>query len=138
MKNIIDILHQGNYSCVIEKKGEIRTFSQRGIADLYNLLTTDADFMKGASVADKVIGKAAASLLIIGEIEEIYADMISEAAIDILATRNIKLSYANKVPYIQNRDQTGWCPLESLTKEKDSLDDIFISIEKFIQKMSAK
>ena len=41
----------------------IRTFTQRGVADLYDLLVTEPDFLQGASIADKVIGKAAASLI---------------------------------------------------------------------------
>lgn len=44
----------------------IRTFTQRGVADLYDLLVTEPDFLQSASIADKVIGKAAASLMVLG------------------------------------------------------------------------
>lgn len=53
-RKLIQLLHEGNYSCVIEN-GEIQTFSQRGIVDLYNILNDNKDFLKGAYVADKVI-----------------------------------------------------------------------------------
>ena len=60
MKRLIDILDEGGYSCVIAQGDHIRTFTRRGVADLYDLLQEDAAFLHDASVADKVIGKAAA------------------------------------------------------------------------------
>lgn len=59
MENIIDMLHKGEFSCVMKNREEIRTFTQRGVADLYDLYQTEPAFMKGASIADKVIGKGA-------------------------------------------------------------------------------
>lgn len=138
MNTLIDILYNGNFSCVIRNGEEVRTFTQRGVADLYDLLKKNPEFLEGAYVADKVIGKAAASLMIIGGVKNIYADTISQAAIDILSTTDISVDYKEKVDYIQNRDQSGWCPLEKLTKEEKSLDDIFVLIENFILKMRSK
>ncbi len=63
MEKIIDLLHSGGYSCVIGNGAEIRTFTQRGVADLYDLFRQEPSFMKGACIADKVIGKAAAGLM---------------------------------------------------------------------------
>ena len=39
MEELINLLHTGGYSCVIDNEGKIRTFTQRGVADLYDLLT---------------------------------------------------------------------------------------------------
>lgn len=60
MESIIDILHKGGYSCVMKNREEVRTFTQRGVADLYDLYQADSAFMKGATIADKVIGKGRA------------------------------------------------------------------------------
>ena len=48
-------------SCVIYNQGEVRIFRERGVKDLYRLLKEEPDFLAGASMADKVIGKAAAA-----------------------------------------------------------------------------
>ena len=56
MDELIRLLHEGGYSCVIRKE-EIRTFTQRGVADLYDLLNQHPVFLHGAQVADKVVGK---------------------------------------------------------------------------------
>ena len=55
MEELINLLHSGGYSCVIANGDNIRTFTQRGVADLYDLLTQEPDFLKGASIADKVV-----------------------------------------------------------------------------------
>ena len=65
LEDIIRLLHEGKHSLVVSN-GEVRTFDRRGVADLYALLQEDSDFLKGASVADKVVGKAAAALMIFG------------------------------------------------------------------------
>ena len=65
MEELINLLHSGGYSCVIANGDNIRTFTQRGVADLYDLLTQEPDFLKGASIADKVVGKGAAALMIL-------------------------------------------------------------------------
>lgn len=57
MESIIDILHKGGYSCVMKNREEVRTFTQRGVADLYDLYQADSAFMKGAAIADKVINR---------------------------------------------------------------------------------
>ena len=42
MKELIEKLHAGGYSCVIANGDCIRTFTQRGVADLYRLLREEA------------------------------------------------------------------------------------------------
>ena len=71
MEELINLLHTGGYSCVIANEGKIRTFTQRGVADLYDLLTREPEFLKGALIADKVVGKGAAALMILGGIKAV-------------------------------------------------------------------
>lgn len=94
MEDIIELLHTGGYSCVIKKNTEIRTFTQRGVADLYDLYQTDVFFMKGASVADKVIGKGAAALIVLGGIKQVYADVISTPALEVLQQAGVNVSFS--------------------------------------------
>ena len=98
---IIDILHTGQYSCVIKNRTEIRTFTQRGVADLYDLYQSDPAFMKGASIADKVIGKGAAALMVLGGMRTVYADIISTPALTLLCHEGIE-SVTEMYPVIQN------------------------------------
>ena len=80
MKRLIDILDEGGYSCVIAQGDHIRTFTRRGVADLYDLLQEDAAFLHEASVADKVIGKAAATLMVLGQVKEVSVPAYTQSA----------------------------------------------------------
>ncbi len=112
--DIACLLHDGGYSCVVENGGEVRPFLGRGVSDLYRLYKADASFLCGASVADKVVGKAAAVLMAAGGVAEVYADVISTGAFAMLAGVGVKIAYGIKVPFIIRRDGKGICPLEEL------------------------
>ena len=77
MKDLTDILHDGGHSLVVANR-DIRTFDGRGVSDLFRLLEKDSGFLYGASVADKVVGKAAAALMALAKIKEMYAEVIGE------------------------------------------------------------
>lgn len=95
LEDIIRLLHEGKHSLVVSN-GEVRTFDRRGVADLYALLQEDSDFLKGASVADKVVGKAAAALMILGEVGELHADVVSRPALDLFADSGVRVSYGTQ------------------------------------------
>lgn len=134
MEGLVRLLHQGNYSCVIRNK-ETRTFTQRGVADLYGLLKDNPVFLRGASVADKVVGKGAAALMILGGIKELYADVISTPALDLLRAAGINAGFAQEVPYIENQMKTGWCPVEKLCSQAQSAEACLPLIERFLLKL---
>ena len=48
MEELINLLHTGGYSCTIANGGKIRTFTQRGVADLYDLLTQEPEVPAGS------------------------------------------------------------------------------------------
>ena len=79
-KVLIERLDAEQCSCVIYNGGETRLFWKRGVQDLYRLLKTEPDFLRGAFIADKVIGKAAAALMALGGVDEVFARVISSPA----------------------------------------------------------
>lgn len=133
-QNIIELLYRGNYSCVIAQGNDIRIFRQRGIKDLFELVNNDRGFLRGASIADKVIGKAAAALIIEGGIQSVYADVISLSALSLLEKSHIPVEFGNLVPYIRNHTGNDWCPMEKLCYEIASVNDILDAIQRFITK----
>lgn len=137
LEDIIRLLHEGKHSLVVSN-GEVRTFDRRGVADLYALLREDSDFLKGASVADKVVGKAAAALMILGEVGELHADVVSRPALDLFADSGVRVSYGTAVPHIINRTKTGWCPLETCCRYCLTPQDCLVRIEEFITLQSKR
>ena len=53
-------------------------FYNRGVKDLYTLYTTTPSLLNGALVADKVVGRAAATLMVLGGVKRVYADTIRD------------------------------------------------------------
>ena len=138
MEELINLLHTGGYSGVIANEGKIRTFTQRGVADLYDLLTREPEFLKGALIADKVVGKGAAALMILGGIKELYTDVVSSNAMDLFQTSDVKVDFVQEVPFIWNRDHTGWCPVETMCSEEDSAEAILQLIRGFLERIKNK
>lgn len=132
--DLIDILHDGNHSLVVAN-GEVATFDGRGVSDLYRIMNEDPGFLEGAAIADKVVGKAAAALMILGKAAEVFADVVSQPALDLFADSGIHVSYGTVVPYIINRTKTGWCPLEERCKNVEKAEDCLAVVEKFITKI---
>lgn len=116
-QRLIDLLHAEACSCVIRNGDTTRIFRERGVRDLYRLLTTEPRLLDGAFVADKVVGKGAAALMLLGGVAELYADVISRPALELLASSSLRVSYTLEVPRIVNRTRTGLCPVESLCRD---------------------
>ena len=129
----IEMLHHKGCSCVITDGRELKMFHQRGVKDLYEILSSQPELLCGSFIADKVVGKGAAALMILGRIDSLYTDTISEAALELFARYNIEVKYDKLVPHIINRAGTGMCPVESLCKECKSAEECLPLIKNFIE-----
>lgn len=129
---LIRLLHEGDYSLVVYN-GEVHAFSGRGVSDLHRLMKDKTDLLRGAMLADRVVGKAAAALMMIGGVKEAFADVVSQPALDLLATGDVCIGYGRVVPHITNRSQTGWCPLETCCYSCSTPEDCLCQIDDFIK-----
>lgn len=136
MNELISLLHQGHYSCVIRHQSEVRTFSSRGVSDLFRLLRDEPGFLRGAYVADKVVGKGAAALMVLGGVRAVHTDVISSPALDMLRSASIDIQFDTEVPAIRNRQGTGWCPVETLCRDLSAPEDMLPLITRFVEETS--
>ena len=104
---------------------DVFTSQERGVKPLLFLLKEKKEFLKGASVADKVIGKAAALLMVLGEIKEVHTLIISEPAVKVFEKHNIPCFYDKKVDRIVNRTGDGLCPMETLCLDVENPQEAF-------------
>lgn len=132
MQTLIDLLHAQGCSCVIRNGADVRTFRQRGVADLYDLYLNEPAFLQGADIADKVVGKGAAALMRLGGIHRVYADVLSEPAAELLKAGNIPTACGQQVPHIVNRRGDGFCPLETACMDVP-FERIFPVIRQFVE-----
>ena len=129
----IERLHSEGCSCVITDGERFSLFHQRGVKDLYEVLCCSPELLRGAFVADKVVGKGAAALMILGGVEALHSDTISESALELLLGHNIEVGYGQLVPHIINRAGTGICPVELLCKKCKTAEECLPLIKNFIE-----
>ena len=91
---IKDILLKENHSIVILKKdASVVTSVDRGVLPLIKLLKEDKLQLQDSIIADKVVGKAAALLMIYGGVKEVFCPVISTPAIQVFNNNNVKINY---------------------------------------------
>lgn len=131
--NLIRILTEGDHSLVVWNDGLIRTFDSHGVADLYDLLTNEPGFLKGSHIADKIVGKGAAALMIYGSVASLITNIISSPALELIRKSDVDLLYGSEVPNIANRQHTGICPVETLCLDCDTAAECVPKIEEFVK-----
>ncbi len=106
------LIRQGGAAVVTAKDGVIRARETgRGISPLLKLL--DAGLLRHTLVVDKVIGRAAAAICIVGGARQVHTLLMSEDAKALLAAHGVRASAEKVVPKILNRDRSASCPMES-------------------------
>jgi hypothetical protein len=106
-------LLKGDISCLVIKDNEIVYKAKgKGIAPLLELFDNNVKLLNDAYVIDKIIGKAAAIILLLSKVKRVYGVIMSESAYDLLRKNNIEVEYGEKVEMIINRNNDGMCPME--------------------------
>ena len=140
LETAINRLKQGDVTCVVVKEGKIlHALSGMGIKPILTVLRQAPQDLQGASVADKVIGRAAATALIREGVREVYGEVMSEHGKQRLEAYGVPAQWGQMVPRIDNRDHTDMCPLEKSSFASDDLEESFASMMAFIDgKMQKK
>ena len=124
-----DILLNENHTIVIYKNdASVHTSNDRGVAPLMKLLKEDNTQLKDAMIADKVIGKAAALLMVYAKVKEVYTPTISTPALQVFKNNNIEIHYDKEVERIVNRKGDGLCPMETLCMYIENPEEAYITI----------
>lgn len=137
LASLLKQLNNGNYSCVVSKDGNVTTYRQSGVRDLYDLVSSGNGLLKGALVADKIIGKGAAALMVLGGVAAVNTHTISIPALQMLRNNGVKVYYDNEIEFIENRWKTGQCPLDSRLQNVTNPNDCWPVIQQFIADLNA-
>lgn len=128
------LLTKTDNTCVLCGGDVILTDKRRGVRPLLDLLEAGTD-VTGFAAADKVVGKAAAHLYCLLKISCLYAQVISQPALALLQQMQIPVEYGELVPAIQNRDKTGYCPMETAVLDIADPKDALCAIQKALEQL---
>lgn len=133
----VELLAKEKLSLAIVKDSKvIFTSSSKGIKPLYTAYEEHKDELEGSSVADKVTGRAAAMICAYAGIKQLKTKLISENAISVLNKTNVMYEYDECTHFIENRDRTGMCPVETLSLKIDGIDELLKGIRNFLESIS--
>lgn len=107
----VSLLHSGGYTCVLCDETRVLADSRRGIVPLLERVEA-GEGLRGLCCADKIIGRAAAMLLILGGASAVHGDVMSVGAKALLEEHGVAVRYDTLTERIINRKGDGLCPME--------------------------
>jgi hypothetical protein len=104
-----------NLTLVIVKEGKfIFETESQGVNGFLQAIEKFGKELALSSVADKIVGAAAAMLCAYSEVTSVFAVTISEEGMKVLQNNNISYEFESCVPNILNYSKTDICPFEKL------------------------
>ena len=120
---MLDMLNEQGLSLLVYNNGELTTHANRGIQDLLQLINEQPERLDGAVAADKVIGKSAAAIMIVGGVKEVHTNLICTPARELFEKEGVLVFATEEVPMILNRDKSGMCPMDTQIANIESIDE---------------
>ncbi|MFV0392832.1 MAG: DUF1893 domain-containing protein [Coprobacillaceae bacterium] len=130
-----ELLIKEGYTLVGVKEDIVYTSTFNGIRPIMDKVKDNALYFKDYEIADKVIGKSAALLLVRSQVKSIDALVLSEHAKTLLDTYKIPYTYDTLVPYIINRNKDGMCPMEESVISITDLEEGFKALQATLKRL---
>ena len=128
-------LLSGGYTCVLTDGEAVYTSTERGVKPLVRFLEA-GQIPAGFSAADKVVGRATAYLYVHLKVKEVYSQVISQPAVNVLRENGIGVCYDKLVPNIINRKGDGICPFEAAVMEIHDPEQAYAAIRDKMREMN--
>lgn len=119
LKKAINKLQDGECALVVINGEQEISSALTGLTPLIDIVKNTPQILRGAFVADKIVGKAAALLLSFTGVRAVYAGILSDCAVPVLEGAGISYYYNKKVPFIKNRAGNDTCPMEKRVQDID-------------------
>jgi hypothetical protein len=114
-------LIQKGLSLVIVKDAKVFFETEsHGISDLVKAIEKLRDDAKGSSVADRIVGRAAALLFVFSGVKAVFAVTASDGGIEVLKKNSVFCEYESRVTSVLNLKRTDVCPFEKLVAKLSS------------------
>lgn len=102
----------------------------KGVQPILSLL--DADALRGAVVVDKVVGRAAAAIAVVGRARRVHGLLMGEDAKALLAAHGVTATADRLVPKILNRDLSASCPMEAKVGNETDPEKMAAALRAFV------
>jgi len=113
-----DFLASNNTLRVYSGEELLFTSAKDGLLPLLDYIAEFTPHSAGVTVFDRIVGNAAALLLVKADCRKVYSPLGSELAGGTLDSHAVEYHFTEVVPYIRNRSGQGMCPMEKLSLHK--------------------
>lgn len=103
--------------CAVKDGEVVFETGGHGISGMLEAVEKACNMLSGASVADKVVGKAIALLCVYAKVKAVYALTLSRKGKSVLEENAVHTEWGNLVGDVLSVDKTGTCPFEKLVAE---------------------
>ncbi len=126
-------LKEKNFTLSIVKGGTV-LFETRshGIIGFLQAIEKLGEELMESSVADKIVGRAAALLCAYSGVASVFAVTISEEGRKVLEDNHVFYQFENRVSNILNSKRTDLCPFEKLTAPLANPKEAYEKIKSFV------
>lgn len=139
MQELIERLQQSGCSLVVcDSLGQTTTYNKKGVRDLVWLLDNEPWRLQGAYVADKVVGKAAAGLMVCANVANVYGMTMSRQALPLFDDAGIPYEYEELVDAIIIPEGDNRCPLEQIVEDAVTAEDVELLLREHFEEMKNK
>ncbi len=130
-------LKEKNLNLSIVKNGKI-LFETRssGVIGLLQAIEELGKELIGSSVADRIVGRAAALLCTYSGVASVFSITMSEEGRKVLEDNQILFQFENRVPNILNYERTDLCPFEKLTAGLTNPSEAYEKIKNFVDSVA--
>ena len=134
MNHYLDTLEETENSLMIYKHGElIFESSLKGIRPHLKAINELGETLEDTLVVDKILGRAAAFLVIYIKAAEAITAVLSTPGKRVLEKYGVKFSYREEVPHIKMENGVIYCPFERMVQGMEDPDEAYKAI---IEKMN--
>ena len=117
-------LSQGFSFCIVRDGKVIFDSMSSGIRDIYHVVTEHD--IRGSSIADKIIGKAVALLIVQAGVKSAFAMNINQSALDLLMSKGVEVEYDHIMDRLDSM-----CQFEKAVKDISDPMDAVSALRKF-------
>ena len=127
-------LKERDLTLVVVKEGEtIFEIKSQGISGFLQAIEKLGKRLGASSVADTIVGAAAATLCVYSKVSAVFAVTISKGGTRVLKENNIFCEFENEVLNILNSDRKDICPFDKLVINSVDSEEAYTKLRSFAE-----
>jgi len=91
--------------------------ASKGIRPHLEAIEVLGESVRGTTMVDKIVGRAAALLILYSGAAEVHAAILSAQGRHVLEMHDLPFTYAEEVEHIKMRDGRIYCPFEAMVQD---------------------